>query len=1211
MQLKKITIMKNFTLKTFVLLLFIVLSLTIHATTAPTITLNPTSVVLDQSNTWTFDFTGSSLTGSETLEIYFWQPTIHANIALTNLGGKKWSLTFTPTTFFGLTMQEISENTNQFYYNIQLAGVNYSGTLHTTFATPITTIAPISTISNPLGTYALDQQVTWTFDLTGSGFKAGNDLYMYAWSPSMPDPNFNSSTAISKLTYVSGMTWSKTITPTTYFGKTVAEIQASAGFWMKIKDQTGKIETAVFTVPQTIKGNSSITATGTASYTYSGSAQGPASSTVTGSSGAITYSYSGTGSTVYSATTTKPTNVGTYQVIASVAADASYNAASSSALAFSIAIAPQTITFGTLSTKNDIDANFDLTATASSGLAITYASSNTAVASVTGSTVTIISEGTTTITASQAGNSNIAAATSVPQTLTVTTPSSFNLKKTFLFDFGNTYASTSAPDANGNYWNNINTLNSNDNFALVDKTNLSAYNLQLLSTFGQSGGVNNGLASPESAQLGELAIATATGDYFYTNTNANFKLTGLSTSKRYKFYIFGSRVDAASRQTKFSITGLNSTPIEGILTTSGTSIGLVGGLVYNGNTSNILVSTKIKASVSGEIIINVLKLAGANAHINAMKVEEYYNDQTITFGSLPTGKTVGEDDFNPGATSATSAINAITYSSSNTEAATIVSNKIHIVGVGTTIITASQGAGSNYNAATNVTQSITIAARPIIPISSYATSANLTTPTADINISGAATTLLVDATKTVNNVSVGSDTKLNLSDGKTLILTGNLDLKADLNTSFSTNIGNGGISISGNVRYLKTIDDQKWYFVAFPCEVPIFQITTTSGSLGILGNDWFIKYYDGEQRALNGASTTNWKSITNTALSLEANRGYIIGLAGNSNTTKELSFPIDKNLFVNEIAKTIPVLANNGGTITNNGWNLVGQPYLSKYDVQGAGFSSVYFSKSNGIGYENYIKEFDGTRLINPFSAYFVQVGGNGNISFDKVFRQSSPTSVSTSISDKLQINFSTPAGTDRTNIIMDNDQATNYVIGEDLEKWLGAEVSVYTVLDGINYALNSLPIATVNNLALAYYTQTSGSATISVNATRAPSLSKLILLDKTFGIETDLLTSDYTFDAIAGTNNSRFVISAQRISTANDNKTDAKTPILAIINSKLRINNLNNGSIVRVYDALGRMVANKVGNNSTLEVELSTNGIYTVQMENGEKSWVKKIANK
>ena len=84
------------------------------------------------------------------------------------------------------------------------------------------------------------------------------------------------------------------------------------------------------------KAESTIEATGTISFTYTGSAQGPASVTKTGSTGAVTYSYAGTGSTIYSATATAPTNAGTYTVTATVASDTSYNGATSAAYAFTI-----------------------------------------------------------------------------------------------------------------------------------------------------------------------------------------------------------------------------------------------------------------------------------------------------------------------------------------------------------------------------------------------------------------------------------------------------------------------------------------------------------------------------------------------------------------------------------------------------------------------------------------------------------------------------------------------------------------------------------------------------------------------------------------------------------------------------------------------------------------------------------------------------------
>ena len=79
----------------------------------------------------------------------------------------------------------------------------------------------------------------------------------------------------------------------------------------------------------------------------------------------------------------------------------------------------QTITFGALTVKKVGDANFDLTASASSGLAVSYSSSNTGVATVSGSTVTIVGAGTTTIYADQEGNSNYYAAPQVSRVLTV------------------------------------------------------------------------------------------------------------------------------------------------------------------------------------------------------------------------------------------------------------------------------------------------------------------------------------------------------------------------------------------------------------------------------------------------------------------------------------------------------------------------------------------------------------------------------------------------------------------------------------------------------------------------------------------------------------------------------------------------------------------------------------------------------------------------
>lgn len=101
--------------------------------------------------------------------------------------------------------------------------------------------------------YALDQEVTWYFDMTGTGFSEKQDLFLWAWSPSEPDAgNFDNSSDFAKLEYVSGMVWKKTLTPTKYFSKTVADIEASSGFWMRLKGKGNEKQSDVVQAPWSV-----------------------------------------------------------------------------------------------------------------------------------------------------------------------------------------------------------------------------------------------------------------------------------------------------------------------------------------------------------------------------------------------------------------------------------------------------------------------------------------------------------------------------------------------------------------------------------------------------------------------------------------------------------------------------------------------------------------------------------------------------------------------------------------------------------------------------------------------------------------------------------------------------------------------------------------------------------------------------------------------
>ncbi|MFZ4402055.1 MAG: YDG domain-containing protein, partial [Bacteroidales bacterium] len=251
----------------------------------------------------------------------------------------------------------------------------------------------------------------------------------------------------------------------------------------------------------------------------------------------------------------------------------------------------QTINFGILAPVVYGDANFSLSATASSGLAVSYSSSNSSVATVSGSIVTIIGIGTTNITASQSGNTSYYPASNVTQTLIVNT-------KALII---------SGATASNKVYNGTNTAT---------------------------------ITGTLSGIVG-LDIVNLNASGFFTDLNAGINIPITSTS---------------------TITGSDS---------------------YK---------------------YTLTQPTGITANITQAS-------QTITFGVL-TNKTIYDSDFSPGATSPTSATNAITYSSSNTSVATIISNQIHIVGVGTTIITASQAGNINYTAATTVSQSLTVTATP-------------------------------------------------------------------------------------------------------------------------------------------------------------------------------------------------------------------------------------------------------------------------------------------------------------------------------------------------------------------------------------------------------------------------------------------------------------------------------------------------------------------
>ncbi|MDB4922822.1 MBG domain-containing protein, partial [Mucilaginibacter sp.] len=175
-------------------------------------------------------------------------------------------------------------------------------------------------------------------------------------------------------------------------------------------------------------------------------------------------------------------------------------------------------------------------------------------------------------------------------------------------------------------------------------------------------------------------IATGSGSVTYTVTyaDANFNSSTLATGN-----ITLNTTVTASGSLAVSGSGLTRTVTISSITGSG-NLGIT-----------------IAAGTATDLAGNSAPAAGPSATFAVTLVS-----QTITFNALPT-KTYGNADFAPGATSDNVNI-PITYSSDNTAVATIVSNKIHIVGAGTANITASQAGDATHAAASNVIKGLTV-----------------------------------------------------------------------------------------------------------------------------------------------------------------------------------------------------------------------------------------------------------------------------------------------------------------------------------------------------------------------------------------------------------------------------------------------------------------------------------------------------------------------
>ncbi|MCD9853452.1 YDG domain-containing protein [Epilithonimonas sp. JDS] len=373
-----------------------------------------------------------------------------------------------------------------------------------------------------------------------------------------------------------------------------------------------------------------------------------------------------------------PTAAGTFTT--NVTATKGAETSDPTTLTFTIAKGSQTITGLPIAiTKIYGDADYALTATASSGLTVTYTSSNTDVATVTGSTVKIIGAGNATITAQQIGNANYNAASDVTQALTV------NPKELTI---------TGLVPQNKVY----------DQSTSVVVTGTPAYaGLVNGETFAVTGTVSWAFANKNA---GADKVLLKTGNYNAPSANYTVLQPTLQATITKKDITI-STITANDKAYDGTVTAVFSN-----VTSTGVLIGDTVTFTVSGSFSDANAGLDKEVTV---LAINLLGADGGNYNIplfpTGLTADITKVNQTITFNAVPTVNVGGTINLSTYATT-TSGL-PLSYSSSVPAIASISGATLTGNNMGSTIVTVSQDGNINYNAATNVQQTVDVVELPV------------------------------------------------------------------------------------------------------------------------------------------------------------------------------------------------------------------------------------------------------------------------------------------------------------------------------------------------------------------------------------------------------------------------------------------------------------------------------------------------------------------
>ena len=415
-------------------------------------------------------------------------------------------------------------------------------------------------------------------------------------------------------------------------------------------------------------------------------------------------------------------------------------------------------------------------------------------------------------------------------------------------------------------------------------------------------------------------------------------------------------------------------------------------------------------------------------------------------------------------------------------------------------------------------------------------------------------------------------------------------------SSFITDCAN---ITADEINTIFSVEANKWYFLTPMVDVDLQQVIVSGTT------NYVFRYYDGATRADIGAGTS-WKNVSD--MKLKAGVGYIFQCDAASTLMFPVSVNFHKNILTTD-AVVLPLTPYPSDNNANKGWNYVGNPFPSYFDIYYMDFTAP-ITVWNGNTYKAY-SIADDDFVLRPMQGFFVQKPD----AVDNIVLQPSGRQIESTVNrpskivtfreasskyERFIFNIEIVSDTisDATRIVLNEHASADYELECDASKFMSINEDVPQIYsidnEGNRLAINERP-AINGEIPLGVYIPNSNrNYSISANSIDG----EAYLYDAEMRITHNFADGEYNFSAEQGINDNRFsiILKVNEPSSVEGIEHNSVVKITAIKGGVEICDALNKAIIVATLD--GMMVYSTNATEASIKIPLS-NGVYIVNVEN------------